>query len=423
MTPEGRDVPLFAVGTKLSDIYEIRGVLGAGSMGQVLDAWDVELGRRVAIKVHHAGVERSVRTEARALAAVRHPAVVSVFATGKHDGIDYVVLEYLPGTPWSVHLGRMRLGGSPPPVEESLDILLQVAEGLAAIHRAGIAHGDVKPANILLSPNRVIITDLGLVRFVSSPRDLDEFMAGSPAYMAPEIIAGGLQPSFLHLVDVYSLGVTMFEALTGELPYRALRVEELHYMHTSMPVPRVADFVQVPSRLSAFVATMLAKDPLERPASMEAVTWQLRAFCNQMGGAATHLDVLIVDDNDDIAKLIKLYVLEGCPDAQVEIANDPLLALERVRTRPPRLMFLDLMMPNMTGFELHAYLRGAGLLHGCAVVVCSAGASTNDVEVLLELGVWSFVEKGAELRKQVRQISRVFGQVETVPPPPASRRP
>jgi eukaryotic-like serine/threonine-protein kinase len=421
MNSKLRHVPLFSAGTRLSDIYEIRGLLGAGAMGQVLDAWDFELGRRVAIKVHHPGVERSVRTEARALAAVRHPAVVSVFATGRHEGVDYVVLEYVPGTPWSVHLERMRVAGTPPPVDESLDILLQVAEGLAAIHRAGLAHGDVKPANILLTPNRVTITDLGLVRFVSRSEDLEEVIAGSPSYMAPEIITGGLQPTFLHLVDVYSLGVTMFEALTGQLPYRALRVEELHYMHTSMPVPRVADLVHVPNRLSAFVATMLAKDPLERPPSMDAVTWQLRAFCNQMSSPSTPLDVLIVEDNEDIARLLRLFVLEGCPEAQVEIANDPLVALERVRRQPPRLMFLDLMMPKMTGFELHAYLRGAGLLQGCAVVVCSAGASDEDVEVLLELGVWSFLEKGPELRKQVRQISRVFGQVETLPPP-SSRR-
>ncbi|MDF2697004.1 MAG: Serine/threonine-protein kinase PknA, partial [Labilithrix sp.] len=239
--------PIFEIGTVLQGVYEIRGVLGEGAMGQVFEAHDMLLGRRVAIKAHWPDTLLSIRHEARALAPIRHPSVVTVHALGKHEGIEFAVMEYVAGSPWSQHLARMRAANEPAPILETLDILERIAEGLDAVHGAGIAHGDVKPANILLSPNRVTLTDLGLVRVEASPRAMT-MVAGTPTYLAPEVVSGQVAAGFAHLVDVYAFGVMAYEALAGRPPYEAEHSVILFSMHLEDPIPKLADAIDIPPR-------------------------------------------------------------------------------------------------------------------------------------------------------------------------------
>ncbi len=396
---------IFRIGELVSGTYEIRAVLGNGGMGQVFDAQDVGLVRRVAIKANFADIELqfSIRNEARALAAIRHPGVVGVYALGCHDGIDYMVMEHVSGVTLAHHLDRI---GRSMLLPERLDVLVAIADGMAAIHRAGISHGDIKPENILLAASgRVVLMDLGLVRAAYEPDR--GIVAGTPDYMAPEIFSGRQLGTERHLADVYAFGVLAYRMLAGVLPYQADDPLDVLVCHADGAIPKLSDAVPVPRRLSELVTALMAKDPNDRPVSMDAVVWQLRAVKDEISREASEpsrLSVLIVDDDTDIARLVALYVKQAAPGAEIAIAADAQQALEHFRKRPPRLVFLDLNMPKMSGFELFTYLRGVHLVDASTVVAMSAGGSPTDVGLMLELGAQDFIPKGPELRGRVTRI-------------------
>ena len=405
MTSSAEPAPIFPLGEVLASTYEIRSILGSGGMGQVFDAHDQGLGRRVAIKANWPELEHSVRTEAQALAAIRHPGVVGVYALGAHRGIDYMVMEHVSGVTLADHLERLEGGG--PPLEEALDVLIAIADGLAAIHRAGISHGDVKPENVLLSASgRVVLSDLGLVRAAYEPDA--GLVAGTPSYMAPEIISPKFTNGGWHLVDLYAFGVLAYLLIAGNLPFVAEDDLDLVLLHATAAPPKLIETAKVSRRLSELVEQLMAKEPTDRPASMDAVVWQLRAAKEEIarasGTAAPPLTVLVVDDDPDIARLVAMYVKQAAPGAEITIADGAQQALAAFRKGPPRLVFLDLMMPTMSGFELFTYLRGVHLVEASTVVAMSAGGSATDVQLMLELGAHDFIPKGPELRSRVTKI-------------------
>jgi CheY-like chemotaxis protein len=405
---------IFAIGDVLADTYEIRAILGQGGMGQVFDAWDRQLSRRVAIKANFSTMPNSVRPEAQGLAAIRHPGVVGVYAFGCHEGIDYMVMEHVSGVTLAHHLERLEGAGLP--LAERLDVLVAIADGLAAVHRAGISHGDVKPENVLLSASgRVVLTDLGLVRAAYEPEG--GLVAGTPAYMAPEIITPKFANAGWHFVDAYAFGVLAFRVLAGRLPFIADNTLELVLMHTDLEPPKLEEIAGVQRRLSELVDELLSKEPTERPQSMDAVVWQLRAARDGLArettqAAAAPLTVLIVDDDVDIGRLVAMYVKQAAPTAEITVARDAQQALEAFRKRPPRLVFLDLMMPKTSGFELFTYLRGVHLVDASTVVAMSAGGSPTDVQLMLELGAHDFIPKGPELRGRVTRIVGMLAKTQ-----------
>jgi serine/threonine-protein kinase len=409
----GEPEVIFRVGDVLSDVYEIRGVLGEGGNGQVFEAFDRLLQRRVAIKAQWPSMAKLgpfLRNEARALAAVRHPSLVTVHAMGTHAGSEYLVMELVSGVSLAAYLDRRIASGERVGLHEALDILVAVAEGLAAVHRAGIAHRDVKPANVMLAPpSRVVLADFGLVvpEFAAGTPDLH----GTPEYMAPETIQGEISPGTAHLVDTYALGVLAFELFTGRVPYESESFVEVTMMHVDAPIPELPG---VPRKVAALVHEMMAKDPLARPQQIESVVWRLRALKTSEVSIVPPkaFDVVVVDDQPDIAKLMAMYVKSAVPSADVAIATSAKQALELVRQKSPSLMIVDLMMPEMTGVELYMYLRGERLAERSTVVAVSAGAGDADVAMLYELGVAHFVEKGTELRRRISEIAKeVFAVV------------
>jgi len=177
-------------------------------------------------------------------------------------------------------------------------------------------------------------------------------------------------------------------------------------LHADAPVPRLSDAVNVPKRLSEFVSQLMAKDPNDRPVSMDAVVWQLRNAKDEANKipAEPGLSVLIVDDDPDIARLVMMYVKQASPSADITLAADAQQALDHFRKKTPRLVFLDLNMPKMSGFELFTYLRGVHLVDASTVVAMSAGGSPTDVGLMLELGAQDFIPKGPELRGRVTRV-------------------
>jgi serine/threonine-protein kinase len=215
------------VGETFAGVYRAERILGQGAMGVVLLCRDIRLEREVAVKFIHPEYVTSPEShqrfldEARAMARVRHENVVEVFAFDEHEGVPYFVMEYVPGQHVEDWLRRYK---GVPSIDEVVGILDQVCRGVAAIHKAGTVHRDLKWTNVLVGPAfRIAVTDLGLARTLDRASKPDsDTVSGTPAYMAPEIVIGTPLPANLQdRADVYSLGVMAFELLTGRLPFES----------------------------------------------------------------------------------------------------------------------------------------------------------------------------------------------------------
>ncbi len=270
--------PLFARGELVSGHYEVRDLLGGGSMGQVFDAHDLDLNRRVALKAAFPHLDRALlRREAQGLAAVRHHGVVGVYALGEHRDVPYFAMERLLGQSLEARIEALQSEGELFSIGEAIDALVKLADVLAAVHDAGIAHRDVKPANVMMVVGeRLVLTDFGIV---APERSVIRGMpvVGTLEYMAPETIEGTTSPGNGFLVDVYAFGVLAFELVAGRRPFVGETVRETLSMHVRDPVPSLAEARDdVPPLLDAIVTELLQKDPLDRPQSMASVASRLR---------------------------------------------------------------------------------------------------------------------------------------------------
>jgi len=185
------EADLFEIGEMVAGTYEIRGILGEGGMARVYAAQDTVLNRKVAIKASFTGFDAAILfKEAQALASIRHPGMIDVHSAGTHRNIPYFVMEQLSGVNLATFLDKRK--GTPLAVAEALDILIPVADALAAIHRVGMAHRDVKPGNVMLTPSgRIVLMDFGLFQPES---DANPLQSGTPEYMAQELLLAQVDP-------------------------------------------------------------------------------------------------------------------------------------------------------------------------------------------------------------------------------------
>jgi len=246
----------------------LRGEIGRGGMATVHRAVDEVLEREVAVKLLHAHLAHDpafldrFRREARAAAALAHPNVVAVHDWGEsHDGA-YLVLQLVEGP--SLRAVLRRHGRLTP--EQALGVLAPAAAGLGAAHRAGLVHRDVKPENLLLGHDgQVHVTDFGLARAAASATSTfgADVLVGSPHYLSPEAVRGEpLDPRS----DVYALGVTLFECLTGRPPHEGDSPFATAVAHTSQRVPPPSTLVEgIPAELDELVVAATSHDPRERP--------------------------------------------------------------------------------------------------------------------------------------------------------------
>ena len=263
--------------------YRLIKPLGQGGMGVVYLAEHPRIGRRAAVKFLHPELARNKRllrrffNEARAAAAVRHPGIVEVYDFGTApDGASYITMEYLDGESLSARLGRM----GKLPVALAVDIAIQVASALGAVHTKKIIHRDLKPDNLFLVPDprgstREIakVLDFGIARLDHGPSEHSSIrtqtgsVMGTPVYMSPEQCRG--RPDVDLRTDIYSLGVVLYEMLCGAPPFVSESFGELVYLQigTSPPPPRTHN-PDVPAALETVVMRMLAKDPEQRFSGM-----------------------------------------------------------------------------------------------------------------------------------------------------------
>jgi serine/threonine protein kinase/Leucine-rich repeat (LRR) protein len=267
------------------DGYRILKKLGEGGMGMVLEAEDIRLKRRVAMKVmkpevaaNEAHRVRFLR-EAQAAAAVEHDHICPIYQVGEDNGVPFIAMPFLKGEPLDARLRRER----PLPVTEVIRIGCEIAEGLAAAHAHGLIHRDIKPGNIWLEADtgRVKILDFGLARSTNDNVQLTQSGAivGTPAYMAPEQARA---QAVDHRADIFSLGCVMYEMATGRRPFIG---ENTMAMLTSLAVDTPAAVATlnpaIPAELAALIEQLLSKKPDRRPASATAVVDSLRRMLPQ----------------------------------------------------------------------------------------------------------------------------------------------
>jgi serine/threonine-protein kinase len=272
-------------GQLLQGIYRLRRRVGAGAMGEVWEAQDECLFRTVAIKTSRPGDLDTLFQEGQALAAVRHPAVPAVHAMGSLGMMPFLVMERVAGRSLEQLLVQRRQDGDSFPVPEVVEMLQALADGLDAIHSAGLSHRDIKPANILVGPRqRLVFVDFGIVVPECRSGRGESLISGTPYYMAPEVIAGRVRCGEGRLADLYALGVLAFELLTLEPPFVAGTAMEVLRQHMYEPAPRVGRLRQdTPEALDALITSLLAKDPAERPQTAHEVGAALARMGRQRG--------------------------------------------------------------------------------------------------------------------------------------------
>jgi uncharacterized RDD family membrane protein YckC len=283
------------------DHFEIRGLLGQGGMGTVYLAHDLSLERPVAIKVLRrelASNERLVGRlvhEARAQARLQHPNVVTIYYIGAYEGAPYFAMEYVRGQTLA---DRIETQG-PLPWGEALEHIIQTTRALMAGHARGIVHRDIKPSNLLLdaAPGAgsagaaIKVTDFGLA---ASPGSAEQDFVGSPFYAAPEQIAG--EPPSTRS-DIYALGITFHELVTGQPPFQAPSLREMISMHRRAPRPAIGAR-RAPWRLRQLIIEMMDPDPQMRPGSGEELLDRLESLRPKppvAGGVAARAMALAVD--------------------------------------------------------------------------------------------------------------------------------
>jgi serine/threonine-protein kinase len=251
----------------LNGRYELSENLGTGGMAVVYSAKDLMLERTVAIKILRedfstdTAFRERFRQEAKAAANLSHPNIVTVHDFGLDLGRLFIVMESVPGTDLKTIIQRRgRLS-----VDEALHLMIQACAGVGYAHRAGLIHCDIKPQNLLVTPDRRLkVTDFGIARALAgiNPEEKQDVVWGSPQYFSPEQ-AAGYPPS--PASDVYSLGVVLYEILTGQLPFIATTATELARMHREAPpIPPSHLNPAIPPTLERILLKVLSKEPSGR---------------------------------------------------------------------------------------------------------------------------------------------------------------
>ena len=343
------------IGTLLNDRYRLEEQIGSGGMSTVYRAFDPTLERWVAIKLMHRDISSDpdqlerFRREAKAVASLSHPHVVTVIDFGEDDGTPYIVLEFIEGENLKERIQRLgRLS-----VAEAVAYAIEVGRALSCAHAERLVHRDVKPQNVLIDPEgRAKVTDFGIARSLEAEGlTAPGRVLGTTDYVSPEQARGH---DVTEQSDVYSLGMVLFEMLTGEVPYTADSQVAVAMKHVREPLPDVQRLrPEVSSALAAVVDRATAKDTADRYATAAEMVRDLEqvlaievARTGQAGGEATAL-------------------LRDLPGETAEFVP--------FRLRNPRRWILTLLALGLAGAGVVVFLAGRTEMGPGAAVTPKAG--------------------------------------------------
>jgi serine/threonine protein kinase len=284
------------IGKKLGGRYEIEELLGQGGMSAVYKAMDPNLKRIVAVKMIHAhlsndpGFVMRFEEEAAAVAKLRHPYIVQVYDFDHDDGTYYMVLEFVPGETLQDYLKRLNKDERYLPTKQAIHFAANVSDAIDYAHLRGLIHRDIKPANVMINvQGEAILMDFGIAKIIGGQKHTATgAVVGTAMYMSPEQIKGE-QPD--RRTDIYSLGVTLFEMVSGHPPFEADSAMTLMMMHVNDPVPDLRRInPEVPDGLVGIINKALAKDPDERYQTAAQMATALRNLqASLTAGASTGL--------------------------------------------------------------------------------------------------------------------------------------
>ncbi len=359
--------------------YRITGELGRGGMGTVYRAVDDRLGREVALKVLSPGprsdpeLQLRLRREAQAAASLAHPAICVVYEIDEADGATFIAMELVRGLPLSALVGpELRAA-------RAFDLAIEVAEGLAEAHARGVVHRDIKPSNVMVTESgRAKIIDFGLAK-LWKPSDPVESRAvtdgqtdpgriiGTAAYMSPEQVRGdAIDPRS----DVFAFGALLFEMLAGSAAFRReTGVETLHAV-LKEPAPRLgqAGLGPLAGEVQGLLDRCLAKDVSARYGDAGELVDELRDLRRRLGSEGAPaavapvaaadprlegpLRVLVVDDEDPAREILREFLGREEGVLLVGECRNGFEAVKAVAELRPHVVFLDIQMPKLTGFEV-----------------------------------------------------------------------
>ncbi|HEY3321684.1 MAG TPA: protein kinase [Planctomycetota bacterium] len=395
-------------------------LLGEGGMGQVYLGWHTRLNILVAVKLLKRGCaldEPMFVREARLTARIEHPNLVRIFDVDKNaaSGETFIVMEYVQGTSAYELLKQHLDAGTQLSETAVLRLALMTAKALSAAHAKFIVHRDVKPDNILVrrSDGAVKLTDLGLAAITLEPGvHREESLAGTMGFLAPEAVYG---QEITPAADVYGLGATMYELLTGDLPYSSPYNDTYYVRQISAPVP---DPRRARPDLSPCVADLvarcLARDPKERFADGRELSVAIEAVLRELEPSACPADaapprrVICVDDEPEVLSLVSdVLQSEGFEAHGFSSAE---AALERLSAVDPQLAVVDLRLPGIDGLQLAREIWKRK--PDCAVLILSGQSDTTTVDTALAHGVSDFLNKPLSCQDLVRRAKLLCRSVE-----------
>jgi eukaryotic-like serine/threonine-protein kinase len=347
------------IGRTLSNRYHIDALLGQGGMSAVYKATDPNLKRVVAIKLIHSHLStdpsfvQRFESEASAVASLRHPNIVQVFDFNNDNGTYYMVLEFIPGETLQDRLKRLAENDRKLSLAEALKFTLNISDAVGYAHQRGMVHRDIKPANIMLdTQGQAILMDFGIVKiFGGDSHTSTGAVVGTARYMSPETIRGEVADN---RSDIYSLGVALYEMLSGRPPFMADSAMTLMMMHLNDPVPDVRGFrPDIHPDIVAILGKCLAKDREKRYQSAAELSAELKRAIGLLEDQPTALVEQPVSEKDSLATVVSK------PPVQAQPQPAPVQKKTPERTRAPK-----------TKLKLAPLLIGAG---GVLLILCLAG--------------------------------------------------
>lgn len=385
--------------------YRIDRLVGTGGMGSVYQAMDLNLARPVALKIMHpqyaaqTEFQRRFRQEAQAIARLNHPSIVNIYQFGRRAGYWYLVMEYVLGLSLGAYIKQLAQCNQVVQLNETLDLVAQVADALGYAHWQGIIHRDVKPDNILVQslerpwhpaglPLRAVVTDFGLAKLLEGGMDTQSnIMMGTLPYMSPEQVTGDPLDG---RSDLYALGVVLYQLATGQLPFDIKSPTDavIKHLNEHPPDPHQIhpDF---PIEVENIILKTLAKRPEDRYQTGEALAKALRTASKSIANGVP----LPAAKNDIVSIVTEVHTRYPEP-AQSEpppIQSDPDATKTEVHSRPivvevpdePLIVVPQPQYEQKTA-EFSAKLANARINNGgkCEVVVVNRGRTPIDLTLI-----------------------------------------